>query len=225
MNEPSLSQDPTAGSWTYRTSDEDAHPYLSDQDLTAAKQAFLDGLNEEEEVWFFGYGSLMWNPGFPSLADGVAIAKGWQRRFCMWSTDYRGTPRQPGLVLGLDEGGNCTGHAYQVCKGRVHDVADYLWEREMNTGMYRTTLIDADIEGHGHRACWAFVVKQDHSQYAGTLSEDDCAMLIGRAVGNRGSNRDYLKNTLQHLTAIGVEDTHLQEIAMRIDGELKARQP
>lgn len=222
MIDPALNQAANVDSWTFRSHDEEAHPYLSDQDLAAAKKAFLDGLHEEEDVWFFGYGSLMWNPGFPSLADGVAVTHGWQRRFCMWSTDYRGTPRQPGLVLGLDEGGSCTGRAYQVSRGQVHEVADYLWEREMNTGMYQAVLIDAEVEGHGHRACWAFVVRRDHSQYAADLSEEDCAMLIGKAVGNRGSNREYLKNTLQHLADIGVEDEHLREIAVRIDVELVA---
>jgi len=216
MNEPSFEQDPALDGWTYRQGDDEAHPALSDHALTAAKQAFLDGLNEDEEVWFFGYGSLMWNPGFPSLADGVAVAQGWQRRFCVYSHRYRGTPKQPGLVLGLDEGGACTGHAYQVCKGRVREVADYLWDREMVTGIYRPTLIDTEVEGHGHRACWAFVVKRDHSQYAGTLSEAECAALIASAAGNRGSNRDYLQNTVKHLNAIGVGDAHLHEIAMRI---------
>lgn len=216
MNDPSSEYSPKTDGWIYRQGDDEAHPALSDQALADAKQSFLEGLNEEEDVWFFGYGSLMWNPGFPSLADGVAVAQGWQRRFCVYSHRYRGTPNRPGLVLGLDEGNICTGRAYRVCPGRVRDVADYLWDREMVTGIYRPTLIDANVDGHGRQACWAFVVRRDHLQYAGALSEDDCATLIDTAAGNRGSNRDYLKSTLEHLIDIGVEDPHLQAIAVRI---------
>lgn len=216
MNTPPSDSISTSEGWAYRQGDDEAHPALSDQALAAAKRTFLDGLNEEDDVWFFGYGSLMWNPGFPSLANGVAVTREWKRRFCVYSHRYRGTPVQPGLVLGLDVGDGCTGRAYQVCTGQVHDVADYLWDREMVTGIYRPTLIEADVEGHGRKACWAFVVKRDHTQYAGALSEDDCATLINKAMGNRGSNRDYLKSTLEHLIDIGVDDPHLQAIAARI---------
>ena len=88
------------------------------------------------DLWLFGYGSLMWNPGFPHRVAEPALLHGWHRSFCIYSHRYRGTPERPGLVLGLDRGGSCRGMAFRVGAAHAAEALHYLWEREMVGGVY-----------------------------------------------------------------------------------------
>lgn len=163
------------------------------------------------DLWIFGYGSLMWNPGFPYVRSGSALLRGYHRAFCIYSDRYRGTPEQPGLVLGLDRGGACRGIAYMIAQHQIENTLESLWAREMSHRTYRPRLVHVDVAGERVRAL-AFIADLAHPSYAGRLPLEEVAALIVRGIGARGANVEYLVNTLCHLEALGVREPGLRRI-------------
>jgi len=200
-----------------------SYPALSEEESESRKRAFLADLPPREDVWFFGYGSLMWDPGFDHLEAAVADLDGWHRSFCVLSHRYRGSPERPGLVLGLDQGGRCAGMAYRVCGvSQLKEAVDYLWVREMVTGIYDPKPVPVILDGTRKTSCWAFVVNPDHPQYMGHLEKTERAGMIAHAIGGRGPNIEYLDNTLDRLASMGVEDTGLGEMRRFVGSALEA---
>lgn len=156
-----------------------------------------------EDFWVFGYGSLMWNPGFPHVEVQTGLLRGYHRSFCIYSHVHRGTPDRPGLVLGLDRGGSCRGLAYRVPAAEGELVLDYLYEREMVTRVYQPRWLKVELPKGPVPAC-GFVVDTKHEQYAGRLSSEDMVDLIIQGQGAGGPCRDYLANTVRHLVALGI---------------------
>jgi cation transport protein ChaC len=167
------------------------------------------------ELWVFGYGSLMWNPGFAHDHSCLALLRGYHRAFCIYSVRYRGTTEKPGLVLGLNRGGACRGIAFRVPAAEVAGAVDALWAREMPRAVYvprtvRLTLADKTVDA------LAFVANTRHTHYAGDLAFDDTARVIACCSGQRGHNAEYLCNTLRHLDELGVRDTTLRKLHRRV---------
>lgn len=183
----------------------------SAENLTERKQAFIESLRIESDIWVFGYGSLMWNPGFEHVESRPALLYGWHRAFCVYSHRYRGTPERPGLVLGLDRGGSCRGMAYRVARGQALDALDYLWDREMVNGVYTPRMLNP-VTDEGRVSCHTFTVDRSHYQYAGGLDETEMVRLIRQGVGLGGQNQDYLANTVRHLDALGIGDGPLHRL-------------
>jgi cation transport protein ChaC len=163
------------------------------------------------DLWIFGYGSLMWNPGFPYRRKHPARLFGFHRALCIQSTDHRGTPEQPGLVMGLARGGSCHGMAFLVPRARIAETLLSLWQREMPNGTYHPRLVEVRIGLRRTRAL-AFTVNPTHAHYAGDLPAAEIArrVVIGR--GERGSNLEYVLNTQSHLRALGVRDARLAAV-------------
>lgn len=172
-------------------------------------------LRRGEPLWVFGYGSLMWDPGFPHTAAATARLWGYHRGFCVWSHRYRGTPRRPGLVLGLMPGGSCTGRAFRVKRGFEAATIDYLYRREMVTGVYRPGFHMAQIGTERVRTL-AFVADPHHKQYAGHLAEAEVVRIIAASRGQRGPNAAYLANTVAHLDALGIGDGPLHRLLEQV---------
>ncbi|MCL6708647.1 gamma-glutamylcyclotransferase [Pseudomonas sp. R2.Fl] len=165
-----------------------------------------------DEFWVFGYGSLMWNPGFPYEERLPARAFGYRRSLCIWSHVHRGTPEKPGLVLGLDRGGSCHGVAFRVGRGDQADVLDYLRERELVTNVYKERLLPAALEDGRQVKAIGYVVDRTHEQYAGALAAREAAEIIRRSSGQSGPNDAYLFNTLAHLRQMGIRDHRLEDV-------------
>ncbi|MFN4310265.1 MAG: gamma-glutamylcyclotransferase [Ferrovibrio sp.] len=174
-----------------------------------------------QPLWVFGYGSLMWDPGFPFTRQMTARLWGFHRGFCVWSHRYRGTPERPGLVLGLMPGGSCTGKAFRVKRGDETAVIDYLYRREMVTGVYRPGFHLAQMEDGSRVKVLAFVADPHHKQYAGYLSERQVIDTIATCCGARGTNAAYLANTVAHLDELGIGDGPLHHLL----AEVKKRCP
>jgi cation transport protein ChaC len=175
------------------------------------------------DLWVFAYGSLMWNPGFPHVESAHALLRGYHRSFCIWSPGYRGTPEQPGLVLGLARGGACRGIAYRVAESAVDEALALLWAREMSRRTYRPRVMRIVLEREDIDAL-TFVADPRRAGYAGRMPEEAVAARIVRCAGARGSNIEYLANTLRHLDALGVHDERLHRIydaAIALQGNAK----
>jgi glutathione-specific gamma-glutamylcyclotransferase len=173
------------------------------------------------DLWVFGYGSLIWNPGFEFLEQKPARLIGEHRSLCIYSMVHRGTPEKPGLVLGLDRGGACQGVAFRVAQERRQATVQYLREREQATHVYREVMRSVWIEGDArHRvSALAYVADRSHDQYAGRLSLDEQLRLVRQGHGNYGPNDEYVIATVAALEAQGIRDTPLHHLAVRLHGE------
>ncbi len=169
---------------------------------------------ETDDLWVFGYGSLMWKPGFEYTERRRAALPGYVRRFCLDSITYRGTPEFPGLVLALDEevGGHCDGVAFRVPGLHRKVVHEYLRARELVTYSYLEKFLSVEIEGTDGAQALCYVMDRSHQQYRGGLSIEAQAEVIATAHGPAGSNVEYLLNTIDQLKSIGVDDPDLTRI-------------
>jgi len=172
------------------------------------------------QLWIFGYASLMWRPGFSFVERRRARLTGYHRSLCIHSYEHRGTRERPGLVMGLDRGGACVGVAFRVAPGDEDDVMAYLRARELITHVYkerRSRIVLSD--GQATEAV-TYVVDRTHRQYAGRLSVDDAVERVCGAVGQAGPNEDYVLNTVAHLHELGISDAWLEAVAARITQRL-----
>jgi len=167
-------------------------------------------------LYVFGYGSLMWRPGFPFEERSLATIRGRHRRLCVLSFVHRGTEARPGLVLGLDRGGACRGVVFRVAAERRAEVIDYLRERELVTDVYVERHVPATFDDGRVVDALVYVVDRSHRQYAGRLSLDETLARVRGAVGRSGRNEDYVISTADHLTECGVADPRLHTLAARL---------
>ena len=169
-------------------------------------------------MWVFGYGSLLWNPGFPVADQVLARLDGWHRSFCMRSIHHRGTEAEPGLVLALDAapGAACLGLAMAVRDGAEDATLAYLRERELISSAYVERLLPLDLTDGRRVEALVYVIDPAHVQYCGGLPLEEQARIIARAVGGRGPNTEYLHNTVAHLNALGIDDADLDWLDARV---------
>ena len=173
-----------------------------------------------EDLWVFGYGSLIWQPGFDHLDRVPARLIGAHRALCVYSFVHRGTPEQPGLVLGLDHGGTCRGIAYRVAAPRRADTLAYLRAREQVTKVYIERVRPVVLVGHpeGRIQAMCYMVDRSHPQYAGKLNLNEQLHLVRHAHGRSGQNRDYVLSTVQALESMGCRDRDLHLLAEKLRG-------
>jgi cation transport protein ChaC len=167
--------------------------------------------------WVFGYGSLIWNPGFPFLRSEKALLRGAHRALSIYSHRHRGTPELPGLVFGLSRGGSCLGVAFEVNAAAWPAVFDYLQAREQDRGVYREAWRQVTLaSGEAVRAL-AYLVNEDHPQFAGRLDIAEQVRLVARSSGESGRNTEYVRNTARHLLALGIRDAALMQIVEALE--------
>ncbi len=166
------------------------------------------------DLWIFGYGSLMWRPGFAYEEAIPAQLVGAHRALCVYSVVHRGSRRRPGLVLGLDTGGTCHGLAFRVRGNHARRTRQYLRAREQVTRVYREVMRPVQLLGGDTPPVRAlcFMIDQSHPQYAGRLPLAEQAFLVRRGLGMSGHNRDYVANTVRHLSGMGIEEPQLKRL-------------
>ena len=169
-------------------------------------------MTDRDDFWVFGYGSLMWRPGFDHVEARGARAFGFRRSLCVRSYVHRGTPERPGLVLGLDFGGSCRGIAFRVAGDRHAPVMAYLRERELVTNVYKERILPIRLDDGSRVGAVSYVVDRDHVQYAGALSADEAVRAIKGAVGRSGPNEDYVLSTIEHLRQMKIRDHWLEHV-------------
>ena len=169
-------------------------------------------------MWVFGYGSLLWNPGFEVAESVIATLPGYARSFCMRSIHHRGTVENPGLVLALDEdaGSACEGVALRVAPGHEDATLAYLRERELISSAYLERNLGIHLADGRDVTAVVYVIDESHEQYCGGLPLEEQAQIIARAVGGRGPNTEYLFNTATHLAQVGLHDPALEWLHARV---------
>jgi cation transport protein ChaC len=174
--------------------------------------------SSDSDLWVFGYGSLMWKPGFEFIEQVPARLIGEHRALCVYSFDHRGTPEKPGLVLGLDRGGACRGIAFRVAAKLRDDTIGYLRGREQTTNVYREVHRSVWLENEARQrvAALTYVVDRGHVQYAGRLSLAEQLRYVQQGHGRSGNNRDYLLSTVRAIEKQGFRDPQLHQLALML---------
>jgi cation transport protein ChaC len=190
---------------------------LSDAAIEADLDARLAQHPSGEDVWLFGYGSLMWNPAIEYAECRPGTVHGWHRQFCLWLHVGRGSPDNPGLMLALDRGGRCAALLFRIPAVKARAELLLAWRREMFTGAYGTRWVTAATDAGPVRAV-TFVANRAHLRYAGRLDDATVAGRLATASGSLGSCATYLAETLRVLHAVGLRD-HALERLQRLVGE------
>jgi glutathione-specific gamma-glutamylcyclotransferase len=188
---------------------------LTDEELAKSREAALANWDRKTDLWLFGYGSLIWNPGLPTVETVPAKVHGYHRGLYLWSRVNRGTPEQPGLVLALDRGGSCTGMAFRLAADGADPHLDALWRREMAMGSYRVAWLPCML-GDGRRVdALSFVMRRDVPSYTGKLADHVVRHVFGCACGRYGTTLDYVSRTVEALRECGMPDRALEALLRR----------
>lgn len=189
---------------------------LTAEQREKSRTATLEPLGAGNDLWVFGYGSLMWNPAIHVAERRAGLVKGWHRRFCLWMPVGRGSPEAPGLMLGLDRGGSCRGILWRVAADQIDNETRILWRREMTAGGYHARWVTAHTDEGPIRAI-TFVVNRDYPAYARAITPEQTVHALAVARGPLGRARDYLHNTVAHLDELGLEDGPLHRLLAEVD--------
>ena len=174
-------------------------------------------------VWVFAYGSLIWNPAINYVTRRFARVYGWHRSFCLSTLAGRGSKESPGLVLGLDRGGACTGAAFLIAEEHLGVELPILWRREMVSGAYRPSWVAVrDETGAPFGQAIAFIIRRTGPFYAGALPEDEVVRRLATAEGGLGSCAEYLFQTRDGLRSLGITDRSIERLARKVEA---MRQP
>lgn len=169
--------------------------------------------------WVFGYGSLIWNPGFAHLSARPALLHGAHRALSVYSHRHRGTPQKPGLVFGLSRGGSCRGVAFEVASSEWDEVYAYLLAREQDRGVYREAVRTVELDDGPSVRALAFLVNEHHPQYAGRLDLTAQLRFIAQGEGESGPNAEYVRRTAEHLLTLGINDRALMKLVKALDAD------
>jgi len=190
-------------------------PLIPEQEFNGSLDRILAGWKPADDLWVFGYGSLIWNPLFHYVERQNVTIHGFHRSFCLRSRHGRGSVEEPGLMLGLDFGGCCNGVALRIAAAKVRHELMLVWRREMAIGSYAPRWITASADGRKLRAV-AFVVNHAHPHYAGKLPLETIAKTLATAKGKFGSGADYLYQTVDCLANYGIRDSYLSGLRERV---------
>lgn len=170
----------------------------------------------DETCWVFGYGSLIWNPGFSFLSAQLGLLRGAHRSLSIISHHHRGTVETPGLVFGLTRGGSCRGMVFEVGRPVWDEVRAYLDARELVTSVYRDVWRPVTLADGRRVSALTYVVDEGHEQFAGQLTIEEQLAMIRAGVGISGRNVDYVLNTARHLAQLGIHDRALMALAEQL---------
>ena len=164
-----------------------------------------------QDLWIFGYGSLIWRPDFDHTERRPAKVHGWHRALKMWSRINRGTPECPGLVFGMLSGGSCRGMVFRVDKAHARQVMVNLWQREMVTAVYDPRWLTCHTP-QGPVSALAFTLSRKSPNHTGELPDHEYRRIFAQACGRFGTTRDYAQATYDELRRHGIHDQALARL-------------
>lgn len=190
---------------------------LTDDERRASLEDYLKHWQKGHDLWVFGYGSLVWRPEFDFIERRLALVRGYHRSLCLWSRINRGTPEQPGLVFGLENGGSCRGMVYRVAAKHVPDVLDELWKREMPSGAYVPRHLSCHTQ-HGAVGALVFTMDKTKDSYVRDLQTHQLVDIVRRAHGTYGPCIEYVIETNRALKDAGIHDRKLDDLVRHLNG-------
>lgn len=196
----------------------------TEQERQVSMENALSHWKNDQDVWIFGYGSLIWRPEFEFVESRMAKLDGHHRALCLWSRINRGTPELPGLVFGLEQGGHCTGKVFRIAAEHVKKTFEAVWVREMSTGSYLPDWKTCQTE-HGEVSALAFIINPESPGYVQEPHEEDLIEIIMRASGIYGPCVDYVMQTAIALQEVGICDERLAKLSDRLRARLQAGRP
>ena len=156
----------------------------------------------------------MWRPGFEFVSAAPARLEGFHRRLAVFSNHYRGTDEKPGLVVGLDTGGECFGLVYEIAASQWESVVDYVRKRELLGDVYDERELSFSILETSQKVkAITYVVRHGSKQFVPPMSIDELLPYINQGHGTMGSCKDYVANTIIHLRQLGIHDAELERFA------------
>lgn len=175
-----------------------------------------DEETEDGTLWVFGFGSLMWRPGFSYTQMQAAALDGYRRDMCFLSIHYRGTPQVPGLVCGLVKADQprvvCKGRAFCVHKSDEAKVVAYLDKRELITDIYHPTRVHIRLTDGRYVNARTYLSDTSHDQFVGNWPDENKAAAIAAGVGSEGSSLEYLENIVHHLKGLDITDVYMEKL-------------
>ncbi|MDR3451264.1 MAG: gamma-glutamylcyclotransferase [Rhodoferax sp.] len=193
------------------------HWRLSEHELDASRRIVLGDCRAGEDIWVFGYGSLLWDPGFHFEEVRLAEIQGYRRRFCIRLEIGRGSPEWPALMLGLERSaGHCQGVAFRIAGACADGESAIVWRREMLQGHYRPFRSKVTTP-QGPINALVFAANTAHAQYVGELPIEQTAAIIATGTGHLGTNRQYLENLVAHFKEFKIEEEYLTELLMQVE--------
>ena len=186
---------------------------LSEEELLESRRSLIKDSHSSENLWIFGYGSLIWNPSFKYDMRIPAHLYGYHRRFCLRTTITRGSPEKPGLVLGLDRGGSTKGILFRIPASIAAKECDVIWKREMLNGAYKPSWVKAKSEDGQLFEALTFIIKRGHPSFSAPIPDEEIVKMIAEASGIVGSNSEYLFKTEEALKDAGIHDKKLKTIS------------
>ncbi len=188
---------------------------MAEDEVIASRHALFGGKAPTEDVWLFGYGSLIWNPTIEFEEKRCGTVFGVHRRFCLETRLGRGTPDCTGLTLGLDRGGSCRGLVFRIPGRAAEEELDLVWRREMISNAYRPAWLKVRT-AEGPVMAVGFVINRNHQRYCGDRCDDEIANTIAKAQGFLGPCCEYLFNTVEHLAELKIPDAGLTRLAAKV---------
>lgn len=188
---------------------------LTDAEREASLQTSMAHWQKSDDVWVFGYGSLIWRPDFDFSERRDGLLWGYHRALCLWSRINRGTPEQPGLVFGLDHGGSCRGMLFRIPASQVPVTMDALWRREMPSGAYLPKWLNCRTDAGDVRAL-VFTMNRTTDAYVRDLPAERLVSVIHSAHGSNGPCLEYVIETAQALKKFNIQDQRLQKIVQQL---------
>ena len=195
---------------------------MTDEDYALAVSAIMEA-NGPGDVLVFGYGSLLWNPGFEFEERRSAWLRGWHRAFCMQLFRFRGSPEQPGLMLALDHGGSCKGEVFRIARDKAPPEIDKLFRREVPYQRLARAWRFVEVDTGGtRRKALTFYAGMRRDRFYARLPIHAQAHMLARAAGHGGSGAAYLHHTVVKLEELGIHDTYLWELQHLVAAEIRA---
>jgi cation transport protein ChaC len=191
---------------------------LTEDELAASLERSIAHWDRTSDLWLFGYGSLIWNPGLPTVESCRARVMGYHRGLYLWSRVNRGTPELPGLVLALDRGGCCPGIAFRLDGPTAMPHLQVLWRREMPMGSYRPAWLHCTLADGRRVSALSFVMRREAPTYAGRVPDEVMRVVLAHASGRYGTTHDYVMRTVEALRENGIPDLALEKMLVRCAG-------
>ncbi len=192
-------------------------PLLPVRDPAPMLEKALAEWGGHDDLWIFGYGSLIWRPDFDYAERRPATVRGWHRALKMWSRINRGTPECPGLVFGLLTGGSCRGVVFRIPRAQGAATLTQLWAREMPTGVYDPRWLTCQTP-HGPVQALAFTLSRKSPNHTGELTEEQYRRIFEESCGRYGTTLDYALRTLEELKRHDIRDRHLERLIRLVRG-------